>query len=98
MSKLTTVFENYDDAEFLNFCKSQLDSGCDWYSCVHIDESTGDVENVDCEEAFKQFLEWGLEFYEVDDINDIFEVQPNSYMSAYETDDSMLVLISSHPV
>lgn len=100
MSKLTTVFEDYDDAQLIDFCISTLNSNSIWRWCVTIDDSTGDTYDQDCEERLQQLIDWASEFYEVDmntlTTNGLSEIQPDSYTSAYETENGVLILIQSH--
>ena len=102
MAKLVTLFENYDDAELVDFCLSTLNSSVIWSRCISIDISTGDMSDDDCDQRLQQLIDWACEFYEVDidtlQNGGLRETEPDSYTSAYTLEDDILILIESHPL
>ena len=108
MSKLTTVFEDYNDSQLIVFCIDALTNGCHWDTCITIDDSTGDIANQRCKVRFEELVDWFYEFYGLDpnselDLDRLYagalvDDDPDSRTSAYETETGTLILVQSHPL
>ncbi len=101
MSKLTALFEDYNDVELIDFCISRLYTRrCNWDYCTTVDDSTGDIYTDECAKRFNDLITWFCEFYDTDEdsLRDgIYpEPQPDSYTSGYTTENGTLILVQNH--